>query len=167
MTSATTPTMYIGIGNEFRQDDALGLWLVKQLQAGHRLPQASFHQASGEGLALIELWQGQDHVVIFDAVMKQGSPGRQIHLSAARDTLPADFFKYSSHAFSLAEAVEMSRVLDRLPRHLDVYGIEGEQFGYGQELSPQVMASCQALLAKLQHTPLATPSRQRGPQANP
>ena len=38
----------------------------------------------------------------------------------------------------LPEAVELARELDRLPRRLVVYGIEGESFEAGEGLSPAV-----------------------------
>jgi hydrogenase maturation protease len=38
----------------------------------------------------------------------------------------------------VAEAVELSRVLGRLPGSLIVFGIEGEDYSLGAELSPAV-----------------------------
>ncbi len=142
-------TVFIGVGNEFRQDDSLGLWMVRQLRSYGASAGYGFFESSGEGLGLIDLWRDYQTVVIFDAVMKQGQPGRRIHLSAAGDQMPSDFFKYSSHAFSLAEAVEMSRILGLLPAQLHIYGVEGAQFGYGQDLSSVIAASCNALLHEI------------------
>ena len=44
----------------------------------------------------------------------------------------------SSHAMSIAEAVEMARVLGQLPRCLRIIGITGDDFDSGEGLSPLV-----------------------------
>jgi hydrogenase maturation protease len=44
----------------------------------------------------------------------------------------------STHDFGIAEAVELARILGRLPRHLVVYLVEGERFDIGARLSPAV-----------------------------
>ena len=106
-------------------------------------------EASGEGTDLIGRWSGYSRVYLFDAVMGRGAPGRVYKLCAAQGEIPSDFFKYSSHAFSLAEAVELARILDRLPRQLVVFGVEGEQFGYGECLSPAVQAGTERVLAQV------------------
>jgi hypothetical protein len=45
----------------------------------------------------------------------------------------------------LAEAVELSRNLGRMPPELIVYGIEGESFDIGQAVSTAVTASIQTV----------------------
>ena len=55
--------------------------------------------------------------------------------------MPAGWFRYSTHAFGAAEAIELARVLGRLPRRLIVVGIEGARFDAGVGLSPEVAAA--------------------------
>jgi hydrogenase maturation protease len=43
-----------------------------------------------------------------------------------------------THAFSVAEVVEMARTLGHLPQRLIVYGIEGKDFESGLGLSPDI-----------------------------
>ena len=54
------------------------------------------------------------------------------------EEIPRSFFHYSTHAFSVAEAIEMARALGQLPRRLVVYGIEGKNFESGISLSPEI-----------------------------
>lgn len=132
-----------------RKDDGVGVYILNALQKKYEKDsegEYTFIQSSGEGSRLMESWQGFEQVIIFDALMKQGEPGRVIQLNAHTQTLPSDFFRYSSHAFSLAEAVEMAKVLDCLPKSLLVYGIEGEDFGFGEGLSAAVEASAQSII---------------------
>ena len=44
----------------------------------------------------------------------------------------------STHAFGVAEALELARALNRLPPCLLIYGIEGKNFAMGTGLSPEV-----------------------------
>lgn len=142
--------LFIGIGNGFRQDDGAGIYILRQLELLlNRVANCFFAQSSGEGTGLMDLWQGYDKVILFDAIMKQGRPGRTYYFLAKDNTFPSDFFHYSSHAFSLAEAVELARTLDKLPRRLMVYGVEGKKFGYGEELSREVMGGCNKIVKQV------------------
>lgn len=143
-------TLVIGIGNTFRRDDGAGVYVLEALK--QRLADRSdlrFAQASGEGSRLMEIWRGCDCVVLLDAVMRQGQPGRIFHLRACDQSIPSDFFKYSSHAFSVAEAIELSRVLDTMPKMIEIFGIEGDDFGYGDTLSETVASACNDLVDTL------------------
>jgi hydrogenase maturation protease len=53
-------------------------------------------------------------------------------------SLPAQMFRYSTHAIGIAEAIELGRALHKLPRQLIVYGIEGRNFDAGMQLPPAV-----------------------------
>ena len=46
-----------------------------------------------------------------------------------------------THAFGLAEAVELARALRRLPQRLVLVGVEAVGFDYGAPLSPEVAAA--------------------------
>ena len=65
------------------------------------------------------------------------------------ETLPDPFLNYSTHAFSVAEAVEMARALDQLPPHLIVYGIEGKDFAAGEGLSVEVEAGARKAVEQI------------------
>jgi hydrogenase maturation protease len=45
----------------------------------------------------------------------------------------------------LGEAVELARVLGRLPGELVLYAVEVDRVGYGEGLSPQVAAAADRL----------------------
>jgi len=126
--------LVIGVGNEFRGDDAAGLLVARQVKACS-LEQTHVCEANGEGVALMELWHGAEAVILIDAVQAGGKPGMIYHLDAGTDKIPSRFFHYSTHAFSVAEAVELARALGQLPGALIVYGIEGQQYDVGGGLS--------------------------------
>jgi hydrogenase maturation protease len=52
----------------------------------------------------------------------------------------------ASHAVDLAAAVELARILDRLPPVAVVYGVEGARFSAGAGLSEEVARALDALV---------------------
>ena len=77
-------------------------------------------------------------------------------------------YKRQTHAFGLAETIELARALDRLPARLLVYGIEGACFEAGDELSPPVRAAVDAVREELRER-LGNPAADgwQDPDANP
>ncbi len=138
----------IGVGNEWRGDDGAGVAVARALRE-KALPGVIVLEATGEGAALMAAWQGADVVILVDAVRSGAGPGK-IHRFDARDEhLPTDFFHYSTHAFSVAEAVELARVLNRLPPRLIVYGIEGKTYEAGAGLSPEVAQGVEQVVERI------------------
>lgn len=129
--------MLIGIGNEFRQDDGVGLVIVQQLQS--QIPsEIEILEASSQGIGLMEAWQGAETVYLFDAVVSGAEVGTIYRLDAWVQSVPEKFFHCSTHAFGVAEAVELARILNQLPPKLIIYGIEGQSFAVAIGLSPEV-----------------------------
>ena len=137
--------LLIAAGNRWRRDDGVGVVLVERLAAtlGDRV---DTRHLSGEGGGLIEAWQGRDVVWLFDAAAPAGQPGRVTRIETQREPVPAALCHHSSHRFGVAEAIELARVLDRLPRRLVLVAIEGADFGDGEGLSASEARACDALL---------------------
>ena len=129
--------MVIGVGNPYRGDDGIGPFVAKKLRQ-KKLPGTLVKAHSGEGTSLMASWKCASKVVIIDAMQSGDSPGKVRRFDANRESIPSDFFHYSTHAFSIAEAVELSRALNRLPPSLLIYGIEGKKFDAGNGLSSEV-----------------------------
>ncbi len=153
-----SPILVIGVGNAYRSDDAVGIVLIERLKAMQESqlpPQAlvgvSLLEQSGEGAALMEAWRGVRAVILVDAVSSGAAPGTIHRLDVSEQKIPTDFFSYSTHAFSVAEAVEMARVMRQLPPRLILYGIEGKSFDYGLELSPEVEQAAQNVIERVLH----------------
>ncbi len=138
--TASGQPLVIGIGNPYRRDDGVGPAVIRELV--HQAPPGvCLREHSGEGASLMEMWEGRPRVILVDAVVSGAAPGTVHRLEAHRQPIPASFFHYSTHAFSLAEAVELSRALGTLPPEITVYGVEGTDFDHGLGLSPPVAAA--------------------------
>jgi hydrogenase maturation protease len=103
----------------------------------------------GEPLDLIEQWSGAGSAIVIDAVQSGAEPGTIHALDASSTRIPIELFKGSTHAFGLADAVELARALDRLPPSLLVYGIEGKSFSAGLGLTTEVERAVRSLVGRL------------------
>jgi hydrogenase maturation protease len=98
-------------------------------------------EESRVGADLLESWKGADLVIIVDAASSGAKPGMVHCIDARARQIPRGLLHRSTHAFGLGEAVELARVMDRLPPCMLVYGVEGEEFEEGMELSRRVEES--------------------------
>lgn len=140
--------LIIGVGNGYRGDDGAGLVVARRLREMVS-PRVIVLEQSGEGTALMEAWREASQVIIVDAAASGAAPGTIHRFEADSQPLPSKFFNYSSHAFSVAEAVEMARKLDQLPPDLVVYGIEGQSFSFGEGLSAKVDAAAEIVVQRV------------------
>lgn len=149
--------LIIGVGNEYRRDDGVGVEIARRIDELN-LPSVRAIAHSGEGASLLERFGEADLVIIIDATQSQTSPGTISYFDASSGPVPSGFFNYSTHAFSVAEAIEMARALGQLPTRLLVYGIEGSNFAMGVGLSEAVLSAAIEVLEKIKDTLTDTPS---------
>jgi hydrogenase maturation protease len=158
----------IGVGQEWRGDDAAGLLVARLLKlpqtcrAGPGAPppggptpgsapaadaaaltpncsRVTVLETSGSISNLLAAWNGADAIILADAVRAGGPPGKIYRFPVHEAALPAELFPAAStHAWGIAQAVALGQALQQLPPFLVIYGIEGQDFGIGQTLSPAV-----------------------------
>jgi hydrogenase maturation protease len=126
--------LVIGIGREGHGDDDAGVRAARLVRA-LLWPHVRMTECAGDAAALLEGWRGEQAVILVDA-MSSGAPAGSIRrLDVTGAPIPAVFFRDSTHALGLTEAVELGRSLGRLPEALILYGIEGRDFAPGGRLS--------------------------------
>ena len=142
------PILIIGIGNPYRGDDAVGLRVAQDIKK-EALVHVTVSEESGDGVTLMESWKNADTVILIDAVHSGTQPGTIHRFDVHTQTIPTKFFHYSTHAFGVAEAIELARALKQLPKNLIVYGIEGKCFEAGIGLSLEVEKSAQEVVKRV------------------
>ncbi len=151
MSDAPGPphTLVQCVGAPLRRDDALGPVIAEALQA--RLPpgRAAVELEWGEGARLMARWAGFRRVIIVDAACSGAAPGTVHRIDARARPVPTGLCYHSTHRFGVAEAIEVARVLGRLPESIRLYAVEGEAFGNGEGLSPAVARAADALADEL------------------
>jgi len=130
----------IGVGNPDRGDDGAGPEVLARLEgrvpAGVRLVRLS----GADPAQIMEAWGGATRVFVVDAILSGAAAGTVRRFDAVAEPLPAEVHLASTHVLGAGAAVELARVLGRLPAVLTVYGVEGATFTVGTGLSPAVAA---------------------------
>lgn len=147
MRSATSRTLVIAVGNEFRCDDSAALVVAGRLR--EQLSDLTIIENRGNCAAMLDLWADADTVILLDAVHSGAAPGTIHRFGAAQNFTPSAAAHTCSHNFEVVQAIDLARTLGKLPRTLVVYGIEGERFEQGTELSAAVSTAVETLTTEL------------------
>lgn len=143
--------LVIGLGNEFRGDDIVGLLVVRKLKRLFASREVKFYEHSGEASFLISLWsENAENSIVFivDGVSSQDAIGTIHRFDLQQQTLATELF-YSTHAFNLAEAIELARILNQLPKTIIFYGVTGKNFQIGSELSLELPKAIDKLVEQM------------------
>jgi hydrogenase maturation protease len=141
-------TTVLGVGNEWRRDDAAGLEVARRLRPGVA-PGVRVLEREGEPSGLLDAWEAEREVVLVDAVSSGTEPGTVHRIDALAAPLSAELFRGSTHHLSVAEAVEIGRALGRLPHQLEIYAIEGRDFTAGSGLTTAVERAVEQVAVEL------------------
>ena len=138
--------LVVGLGGPDRGDDAVGVEVASRV-AALGLPRVAVlvHEDPTD---LIELWSGRELVVVVDAVRSGAAAGTLVILETGPGLGPLPHSARvrrlrggGTHSWGVAAAVELARVLGRLPPRLTLVGIEARSFEQGAPLSPEVLAA--------------------------
>jgi hydrogenase maturation protease len=136
-----TRVAIIGIGQSLRGDDAAGLEAIRQWR--EQFPETAgrlevrVEASELPGLALLDLLNGAQSVVLVDAVQSPHPPGTIHRLNEDQLTSFTSDAK-SAHGWGLAETLKLgSQVMKNRP-NIRVIGITAEQFAMGTGLSDAV-----------------------------
>ena len=104
----------------------------------------------GEATGLLSAWNGDDHLILLDAVVT-GAPVGTVH---RWDGIPpaASSPSASTHGLGVIQALRLAHVLGCVPKILEVYGIEGKRFEPGSSPSPKVKAAAEDLAQQIRTT---------------
>ncbi len=145
----------IGVGNEWRGDDAAGLLVARRLKED-RLPRVRISECLGTVSDIQDAWKDAAGVIVVDAVVSIGPPGAIYRFDAHGGGMPVELSRSpSSHGWGVAEALALSKVFQELPQFLIIYGIAGKNFDPGRGLSPEVAAAIPEAVRRLKQEILA------------
>ena len=138
----------IGLGNELRGDDAVGLLAARRLRraVGNR---TEVIEAEMAGVDLIELMKGARVVILIDAAKSGQNPGIIHRLDASDSPIGVRTFLRSSHALGISDALELARTIGVLPPRVIVYGIEAGNTEAGQALSSPVAKALDEIVGRI------------------
>ena len=132
----------------YRHDDAVGLLIARRLKDLNDKRLTVMGQ-SGDGVALMDTWKDWNCAILIDAVSSGQPPGTIHFLDANEKPIPSKFFSCSTHNMGIAEAVELSRSFEQLPKNLSILGIEGKDFSPGEGLSKEIEEALDQAINKI------------------
>jgi hydrogenase maturation protease len=130
------PAVVIGIGNDYRRDDGVGL-AVAAILADTEPSGVRVVTCAAEPTAVLDAWDGSRIAVLVDAAVG-AAPGqvRTCSLEELVETSPV-----SSHDMGLRQTFALARALGRAPDRVAVVSIGVADTGHGIGLSPAVQAA--------------------------
>ncbi|MBV8550607.1 MAG: hydrogenase maturation protease [Acidobacteriaceae bacterium] len=138
--------LIIGLGNPDRGDDAAGILVARNLRE-HGIKAV---EHAGAMLALLDRWAVSERVIVIDAVVSGAAPGSIQVWDPWKVPLKRTLFRASTHEFSLADTIELARVLNRLPTWIRIYGIEANRFETGIEPSEEVVSAAKRVTVEIE-----------------
>lgn len=142
----------IGLGQELRADDAVGLEVLRRWQQQYPQTAASpslrVEISPLPGLQLLDLFEGADAVVLVDALQSGRPPGTILHLD--HDALAAFQGSPSAHGWGVAETLALAEQLGVVLPDITILAIEGESVSMGSGMSPAVEAALPEVVQRLQ-----------------
>ncbi len=143
----------LGLGNLIRSDDGVGVHAVRVLMQDPRVPEGvEVIEGGTTGLNLLPAIEDATHVLALDAVNTGAAAGtlRRFDLSQL-GPLPGS---PSVHQLGFADLMEALRWMDKASKQMVLLGVQPEETGWGDALSPSVSAALpqlvQAALDELQ-----------------
>ena len=150
--AAPGPALVLGVGNRDRGDDAVGP-IVAETMADRWPAALEAVVVEGDLSTLALRWRPEHRVVVVDAMASGAEPGTVavIGWPPVGGAGPPGFgaSPSSTHSIGLAAALELARLLGRLPAALTVVGVEGAAFDLLAPLSPPVAAAVEPVVARV------------------
>jgi hydrogenase maturation protease len=146
--SAAHKVLVACIGNPDRGDDGIGARIAQKLEG--RLPAGvRLLVRSADMLALIEDFAGYAALICVDAAAPMGEPGLIHRIDLSAQELPRELLSASTHGFGLADALGLAQALERAPRAMVVYAVEGACFDAGAPLTAEVAVAAEEAAAQI------------------
>lgn len=125
----TSPVRVIGVGTDWRGDDAAGLAVADRLRCAGP-PGLEVVRCAGGAAELLDAFDGADDVVVVDAVVSGAPPGT-VHRLTAPEGVAGARPGGGTHDAGVADAVALAAALGRLPARVRVVGIEAADTAMG------------------------------------
>jgi hydrogenase maturation protease len=146
-------TLVLGIGNEIRGDDGVGIHVarrVAELLPAELSSRVDVEEACTGGFDLVDYLRGYDRAIIADAIKTEGGEAGTVYQFSAQALEPTAHLGHS-HGVNLASALAVLRELKLgAPRDVTVVAVEAEWlYEFREDLSPSVAAAVEEAAAAI------------------
>lgn len=134
-------TLILGLGNTLLTDEAVGVEVIRRLEAADDLTGVRFLDGGTLSFTLAAPIADCPQLIVVDAARMDQVPGTvKVFEDEAMDRQLSGKGK-SVHEVSLADLMDMARLSDTLPRRRALVGIEPAKVDWGDALTPVVEAA--------------------------
>jgi hydrogenase maturation protease len=130
-----------GIGNFILRDEGFGVHVVHYLQENYTFPDnVEIQDVGTAGIYMAPFFEECDPIFIIDVVDIKGEPG-SFHFFTMDDVKAGNFqTRMSPHQLGLLEILEVSKLRDAAPEHVEFYTVIPKELEESVELSDVVAA---------------------------
>jgi hydrogenase maturation protease len=147
--SQTPRPLVVGLGNDDRSDDGIGLDVARALRRRPGVP-ADVVEGPGDLTRLLDDFAERERVILVDAI-RSGAPPGTVHRWSRDEAagLPAGT-AISTHGFDVPSLLRLAVGLGRIPRDLTLFGIEALETGPGRTRTEPVRAAVAVVCDRIQ-----------------
>jgi hydrogenase maturation protease len=153
MNDSKPPLAVVGVGNILCSDEGVGIHVIKYLEKLDLPPYVSLYDCGTSGIAVLEALDGVEKGILIDAVAFGGSPGKiyRFLVTSLLEMEDSLFKLVSLHQLDLITIFRVSYMTKtyRMPEDIVIYGVEGENFDLGMELSRPVSDAVPKLIGMI------------------
>lgn len=128
-----------GIGNYIVGDEGFGVHVVHYLQEHYQFPdQVEIQDVGTAGIYMAPFLEECDPIFVIDVVDIEGEPG-SFHFYTLSDVKAGNFqTRMSPHQLGLLEILEVAKLRDSAPEHVEFYTVIPKTLNDSIELSEEV-----------------------------
>lgn len=129
----------IGIGNTILQDEGVGMHMAEYLEKNFSFnPTIDFHYIGTGGLALADITEPYDSIIILDTIVADNTPGTVITIDHETLLSPKQSKGNAGHAIGLKSGLEFAKLSGVLPKQLVLIAMVPEVISFGSFFSKSV-----------------------------
>jgi len=150
--SSRTPSLaVIGVGNPYRGDDGIGIYLMEQIKQDNTIDQGIEYIDGGiGGMNLFHKMSSYPRVLLVDAVNCGKQPGDYVFFSAEAITSSNKMSSLvSTHGSDLFEVIQQVRGFNEHPPDIYVFGVQPEDVSLRKDFSEGITKNLSVLVSEL------------------
>ncbi len=144
-------TLVLGIGNEIKRDDIVGLEVVAALEARLDDPDIAFETMNSGRLLLIDELSGHDRVCIVDSIVTEdGEPGDWYVFDPEAVEPDKESGGLATHNVGLGTLTTLGEAMGESMPAITIYAIEvADPFEYGEGMTDPVRKAVPRLVEEI------------------
>ncbi|MCU4717502.1 hydrogenase maturation protease [Halapricum hydrolyticum] len=144
-------TLVLGIGNEIKRDDVVGLEVVDALQSRLDRPGVTFETMNSGRLMLIDELSGHDRVCIIDSIVTEdGDPGDWYVFDPQAVEPDKESGGLATHNVGLGTLTTLGEAMGESMPEITIYAIEvADPFEYGEGMTEAVSEAVPRLIEEI------------------